>query len=292
MKGLARNLDFYSDLPDDTQAAVAYEVFPFEHLDEMSGSRKGLKDGALKAVLIHVAEGKPTDASTHREFNMLVGQDLLVSGVIVIHGVALAPEDFALMGQNKVGLIWSPRSNIELYEATTNVAAARSAGILVAIAPDWSPTGSSGMLQVLNYAFSNYKFFAAKDLVQMATSIPARLVKLEGDIGTPRKGLYADLLVLRKRYGANTYESVVNATPADVQLVVVGGEALYGDPDLMKKLHPGQPFGSVSICGTTKAVYFEGSGSVQLKETWDEIQKNLDSELKRDGAALAGFECE
>ena len=76
----------------------------------------------------------------------------MIPGVIVIHGVALAPEDFMQMGQNKVGLVWSPRSNDELYGATTNIAAARSAHVETAIAPDWSPTGSGGMLQELNYA--------------------------------------------------------------------------------------------------------------------------------------------
>ena len=69
--------------------------------------------------------------------------------------------------------------------------------------------------------------------------------------------------------------SVTNATPADALLVVVGGEALYGDPDLMKTLHPHQQLGTVDICGVTKAVYLGSSGAAQLKETWDQIQKNL-----------------
>ena len=56
MKGLARNLDFYSGLPEDTPAKVAYEVFPFEKLDEMTEYRKRLASGTLKAVLIHLAE--------------------------------------------------------------------------------------------------------------------------------------------------------------------------------------------------------------------------------------------
>ena len=100
------------------------------------------------------------------------------------------------------------------------------------------------------------------------------------------------MLILQKRYGADAYESVTNATPANVLLVVVGGEALYGDPDLMKRLHPNQQLETVNICGVKKAVYLGDSGAAQLKETWDQIQKNLDSELTHDGAALGPFECE
>jgi 5-methylthioadenosine/S-adenosylhomocysteine deaminase len=46
-----------------------------------------------------------------------------------------------------VGLVWSPRSNNELYGGTLNIAAAQAVGLSFAIAPDWSPTGSAGMLQ-------------------------------------------------------------------------------------------------------------------------------------------------
>src|SRR5207253_1274694 len=42
--------------------------------------------------------------------------------------------------RSKVGLIWSPRSNIELYGDTTDVRTAKRMCVKIALAPDWSPT--------------------------------------------------------------------------------------------------------------------------------------------------------
>ncbi len=56
------------------------------------------------------------------------------------------------MAAHGVNLIWSPRSNLELYGSTADVAAAKAAHVKIALAPDWSPTGSDGLLAELNYA--------------------------------------------------------------------------------------------------------------------------------------------
>lgn len=70
----------------------------------------------LNAFIVHVAEGKPTDASAAREFRMFVKKNdgFLRPRVSIIHGVALSKTEFVQMQNADVGLIWSPRSNIEL----------------------------------------------------------------------------------------------------------------------------------------------------------------------------------
>jgi hypothetical protein len=75
-----------------------------------------------------------------------------VAGSSIIHGVALRKPDFEKMAAAGVGLIWSPRSNIELHGETA-VATAKAVEvkedqrITIALAPDWSPSGSDGVLQ-------------------------------------------------------------------------------------------------------------------------------------------------
>ena len=64
---------------------------------------------------------------------MLKARGLLVPGVSIIHGVALSPANFAEMAKAHVGLVWSPRSNFELYGSTADVAAAKAAGVRLAI---------------------------------------------------------------------------------------------------------------------------------------------------------------
>lgn len=48
--------------------------------------------------------------------------------------------------------MWSPHSNFELYGVTADVGAAYCEGVTLALAPDWSPTGSDNMLDEIKYA--------------------------------------------------------------------------------------------------------------------------------------------
>ena len=200
---LTRNLDVDPELGPGL-GKIIYDVFPLQ----MSPEALADADAALSAhprgsLLIHLGEGAPHDAAAMREFAMLKGRGLLRPGVSLIHGVAITPEGFAEMAAAGVGLVWSPRSNVELYGDTANVAAAKAAGVHIALAPDWSPTGSVGLLGELNYASMWNQTqtpppFSERDLVMMATANAAELVNLSGEIGSLAPGHAADLIVLRK----------------------------------------------------------------------------------------------
>src|SRR5262249_39080384 len=154
-------------------------------------------------------------------------------GVSIIHGVALSKPDFVQMQKASVGLIWSPRSNIELYAATTDVRSAKEANVKIALAPDWSPSGSDGLIEELKYASSWNdaqvpRIFAPDELVAMATTIPAQLAGASDSIGSLKPGYYADLLLVRKTTG-DPYQTLLHLDPVDVRLVVIGGVPIYGD---------------------------------------------------------------
>jgi len=55
------------------------------------------------------------------------------------------------MGRKKAKLIWSPHSNIVL-DGETNIRGALQHNVVVALAPDWSVTGSDNMLDELKTA--------------------------------------------------------------------------------------------------------------------------------------------
>jgi 5-methylthioadenosine/S-adenosylhomocysteine deaminase len=65
-------------------------------------------------------------------------------------------------------------------------------------------------------------------LFEMASSIPAKIAHIDDKVGTLKPGLYADLFLLRGDR-ANPYEALVNASPEDVTLTMVGGVAISGD---------------------------------------------------------------
>jgi cytosine/adenosine deaminase-related metal-dependent hydrolase len=131
----------------------------------------------------------------------------------VIHGVAFRQEDFKDMAANGVSLVWSPRSNYELYGATTRIQEAKGSGVTIALAPDWSPTGSAGMLQELRYVADwnqQNKVFQDSELIEMTTSIPAEIAGLGDELGTLAPGRQADLLVL-KSSNKSAFATVLSA---------------------------------------------------------------------------------
>lgn len=308
-KGLARNLDAASDLkfihplPNDPCEkdshnlqtlfdVVDSEVFPMEvQHDRMDFLRCVLASGELRGLTVHLSEGAPSDASARREFRMLSSEGLIQPGLIVVHGSALRAEDFQLLGQKKAGLVWSPRSNDELYGATANIAAAIHESVVVAIAPDWSPTGSAGMLQEIGYAARRYKFFGPDQLISMATSIPAQLARVNDSIGSLLPGKLADIVVIRGDR-ANPFQAVSLASPADIMLVVVGGQALYGDVGMLSRLLPAASLEPISVCGSKKAIYLGNSDAASRGETFLTIQAILSAALKKAGSDLTAIECD
>jgi len=291
-RGLARNLD-----DDPSLGKIVYNVFPFQM------SEKELKDAkdvlsANGALLIHVAEGAPNDASAAREFTMLKGRGLLVPGVSLIHAVALKPDDFAAMHDAQVGFVWSPRSNIELYGDTANVAAAKSNNVVTALAPDWSPTGSDGLLGELNYAATwvqslkkkadDQPLFDDKTLLTMATANPAKLAHVDSKLGQLQPGFLADVFVLHphgSQFGHDAYWAVIHAAPEDIALVMIDGKAVYGDPDVMKQLTGGARLESLEICGAQKSISFASEPGTQ--PTFRETEDTLDHALRQWSQKLA-----
>jgi len=282
---LTRNLDVDPELGPGL-GKIIYDVFPLQMSPEaLADANAALSAQPRGSLLIHLGEGAPHDASAAREFAMLKGRGLLRPGVSLIHGVAITPEGFAEMAGKGVGLVWSPRSNVELYGDTANVAAAKAAGVHIALAPDWSPTGSVGLLGELNYASmwnqaQVFPPFTEKDLLMMATANAAEMVNLSGQIGSLAPGHAADLIVLRKTDGDHdAYWTITHSSPQDMELVLIGGRALYGDATLMA------PFGAaggetLQICGTLKKLAVVG-------KAFAETEQRLDQAMHQAGRYLA-----
>ena len=72
-----------------------------------------------EALFIHLAEG--TDDAAEEEFTFVQSQSLLNPKGVIIHGIPLSATDFQAMAVNGTALVWSPRSNLELYGETANI---------------------------------------------------------------------------------------------------------------------------------------------------------------------------
>ncbi len=292
-KGMARNLDYYSGFfgRDGNKEPMQYRIFPLELRE---ADEKSVRDAlaANRPVIVHLSEG--VDASAARELRMARAHGFLAKGFIVIHGVPLLEKDFAELGKNGVGFVWSPRSNIELYGSTADVASAKK-HVTMAIAPDWSPSGSSGMLDELRYAalWSDQQFppvFTGKELVQMATASPAKLARIDDKTGRLAKGLAADYVIVRG--GArDAYQSLIYAAHEDILAVTVAGRPLYGDETMMKTINPSARVETISVCGATKAVDMSDSDNGK-GVSFTDTMKNLELAFGLFGLPMAGLaEC-
>jgi 5-methylthioadenosine/S-adenosylhomocysteine deaminase len=247
-KQLIRNLDL-------GEYHAEASTGPIDKISDVDASKlaQHLSDHTSNRLFFHIAEGKKEDATTQAEFAILGKKKFWKPGVVVIHGIALGPNDFQTVKSNGMYLVWSPRSNLRLYGQTLDLPAALDAGVTVAIAPDWTITGSSNMLDELRFAnnFLSKRYpgkFTAQNIFDMATKNAALVAGVEKQLGSIEVGKCADFLVTKKLKHLDKvsnqdqlydpYTNLLKLAPADVELVFVNGRPVYGDSKLMTRYVP------------------------------------------------------
>jgi 5-methylthioadenosine/S-adenosylhomocysteine deaminase len=295
--GLARNLDFnsgfYGTTELDREHIFNVDGFRLPPPSDLAG-RAAFVDAArffianplYEALAMHVSEG--TDAFAEEQFTFLQSQSLLNPKGILIHGISLRASDFQVMAAAGTALVWSPRSNLELYGETANISAALAAGVEIALAPDWAITGSSNMLDELKTAAQwNRRRLGGRltlrQLVDMVTSVPAHIAGVEDEVGTIKAGLRADLLVISGDRN-DPYAAVVGANPADVQLVLIEGVPLYGNRTFMQSFWAPADLEEISLPGTPKTLATPAAAIVVAG-----LAARLQAALQAEGTSLASL---
>jgi 5-methylthioadenosine/S-adenosylhomocysteine deaminase len=193
-----------------------------------------------KSFVVHIAEGAQGDAPSLKEFQILQDKHLLTASTAIIHGTAFGDAEFQKMAQAGAKLIWSPESNLRLYNQTTNIPLALQHSVSVSLGVDWNPSGSDTLFDELRVAgaVNSETFHGAipqSDWVKMVTVNPARALALDGQIGELKQGLKADLTVLSSN-DADPTQSLLKTRLEDVQMVWVGGKLLYGTDSILQRL--------------------------------------------------------
>jgi hypothetical protein len=189
-------------------------------------------------LLVHVGEG--LDAFSRGEFATLVAKGLLTPATAIIHALALLEDDWRMVAKAGASIIWSPVSNHRLYGRSIDIGQAVGAGIRTALAPDWSLTGSSTVLDELAFVRGSYGWLGDERLLDMVTVFPADVMGMPR-LGRIAPGALADLLVFPNGGVGNRAEAatrIVSSSHVDVQLAMVGGSAVYGLPGVMTQLDP------------------------------------------------------
>ncbi|MEO8102022.1 MAG: amidohydrolase family protein [Betaproteobacteria bacterium] len=254
---------------------------------------KRLQDNFKRGtIIVHLAEGTSTRMAD--EFRYIKAAGLLGANLVVIHGVGLTDVQLKEMGVAGAKLVWSPLSNFLLYGKTANVRAAKEATVAISLAPDWGPSGSKSVLGELKVADLVNRdqlksIFGNRELVDMVTRNPAKALGWENQLGQVRQGFLADLVVVDDRQ-PDVYRNLIASTEENVRLVVVRGEALYGDSrelSAARAASPGIEEAAVFKGGRSKSIAPNCPGSGMPDSSVKEVRKRLQEALQFDAAYTA-----
>jgi 5-methylthioadenosine/S-adenosylhomocysteine deaminase len=233
-KGIVRNVE-QTDEPELPNAGT--------HIADVAAKdhEKFLKRlESFDCLLLHLSEG--TDDAARAHFLALQapsGEWAVTSSLAGIHCVALEKQDFEVLAKAGAGMVWSPLSNLLLYGQTADVGQAREAGVLMALGPDWSPSGSKNLLGELKLARLVNSLDGDKlsdyELLSMATRNAAKILRWDKELGTLENRKRADLLVLAGD-GGDGHAHLFTRSEHDVELVVVNGVPRYGASQVMRRL--------------------------------------------------------
>ena len=187
-------------------------------------------------LVVHLAEG--ASSRMEGEFNSIKDSGLLGPELIAIHGVGFSEKQLIDLAAVGAKLVWSPLSNFMLYGKTANVAAAKHAGLSISLGPDWAPSGSKSILGELKVDDLVNKhdlksLFSDRELVEMVTRNPAAAMDWRKRLGQISEGYLADVIIVDDRH-ADPYRNLITAIEENIQMVIVRGEPLYGDAELMQ----------------------------------------------------------
>ncbi len=250
--------------------------------------RQKIADGKVDAWLVHLAEG--TNEDSRREFDVLETIGLAVPQTAIIHGLALGDRELTKMGRIGMKLIASPLDNYLLYGRTADLPLAARRGVLISLGSDWSPFGSKNLLTELKVAAELNQAawgsaFTRLELVRMVTTNPARTLGLETKIGKIAAGFFADLLVLASS-DQDPYRALIEATEAQIDLVVIGGEPYYGDASVLQQLKGSDQETVGRPGGRAKAVDVTRAGITKGTQSYATIRDTLDAALAVDAGWL------
>jgi hypothetical protein len=160
------------------------------------------------------------------------------------------------MAAAQASLVWSPASNLLLYGTTADIPGALAAGVNVALAPDWTESGSLNLLDEMKVAEQiNQSSWGGvvtpQQLVEFVTRNAAKALGVGDWAGQVAPGFQANILVIPGD-PADPYSALLNASPGDVELTIVNGRPMYGAPGFMTQFPLLTGLEEFNVGGVTK----------------------------------------
>ena len=126
--------------------------------------------------------------------------------------------------------------------------------------------------------------FSSRQLVEMASNVPARIAYIDDKVGTLAPGMLADFFLVRPTDAStvrNPYDALVAGNITSIVLVVIGGVPIYGDPVLLGNLKvKTEP---VTVCSAARALNIDALPAGSFAG----VVARLTAKMKTVGSTLA-----
>jgi hypothetical protein len=283
-------------------------------------------NGTTKGYIVHLAEGragnlcpdkKGIDGYSEKEFselkkrindliadksNSVTNETIQKIHMNLIHGCGIDIKDesnYKFLKDNKIGLIWSPVSNLILYEDTpTFYENIKKNDIVLGLGSDWSPSGSKHVwdeckfaYKYLNSRLENDEYELKEDVLKMVTLNASKLID-STKIGNVKKDGFADFFVLKSNKPIdankkNALDTFFNVSDENVQFVMIGGNIIYGESSYFEKFaDKDNPISSRFIPSTddklkNKKVYMPEAIDIDLEKAINELDTELSTKRSK-----------
>lgn len=167
---------------------------------------------------LHLAEG--VDAAAAEEVRALAARGLLNENLVAVHCVGADADGIARLRGSGGAMVWCPSSNRFLFGGTAP-AALLAEGMDVLLGTDSLLTGEGDLLDELRVARS------------LGLMTDGRLLDAVGTMAARRLGITCGLSAGAEANLAVFTKPLLEATPADVVLVIAGGMLRVLDPALL-----------------------------------------------------------
>lgn len=254
-------------------------------------ARRGQQVSNGIGFVYHCSEGVNEAVGDQFDAARLAG--VLGPTFIGVHCCGVTAQQWAKWPKAGAGAVaWSPFSNFWLYGLTTQIPAARKRNVKVCLGSDWGPSGTKNLLGEMKVArlaadrngpqLTPWQL-TDDDLLDMVTLNPGQMLERCWRVPAGRivAGALGDLTILHRRTQPSgwTASHAMRAREDDMALVIVNGEARFGDKVLMRAAKAVTPF-EVSVgqrtCLASLPPRPPGPTGASPAWTWDSIIGELD----------------
>jgi hypothetical protein len=181
--------------------------------------------------IVHLADWEEEPANV---FDKVEKLNLLRPNSIFVHCLSLKDEHFKKIADTGASVIWTPNSNIFLFEKTMDIESALANNVNICIGTASTLSGSINLIKEMFFIKKNFPSqISYQQLFKMVTENSASALILPNYNGKIEEEKDANLLITKKK-SDDPYENLCDIEPSDIQLLLYQGEPIYGKVEFLK----------------------------------------------------------